>query len=215
MRGWALFSGREARSLADAAVASEVRLELEHHLACAAEDLAAAGRTPADARAEARRRFGDLEAIERECLRIRTGNRIMLHRLHVATTVLLLISVVTLWLRDRAARIEATVALDRLYAETERHMDTLQRERAALGEPLVVRVGDELVLVDPGHPELEVRETVAADGRILLPEVGWVPVTGLSREELEKTLNAALAPYYLEVDVKVKITRPKEGADEL
>ena len=138
----------------------------------------------------------------------------MLQRLHLATTIVLLISVVTLWLRDRAARAEAAMALDRLHAETELHMDILQRARAAPGDPLVVRVGDELVLVNLENPDLDIRETVAADGMILVPEVGRVPVAGLTREEAEKALNAALAPYYLEVDVKVKVQRPTKEPDE-
>jgi predicted permease len=50
--------------------AHDVAAELRFHLAACEDDLVAAGWTPADARAEASRRFGDPDAVAAECLTI-------------------------------------------------------------------------------------------------------------------------------------------------
>lgn len=189
------------------AITAEVRAELEHHLARATEDLVATGLAPEVARAEARRRFGDLERIEHDCLQIQTGGLTMLHRIHAGATLLLFLSVLFLLYdgRMRAARSEALAQQFRQEAELAMHRAEEARRGRNPVESIVIRVGDRLELVDFVNPDLNVSEEVAADGKILVPDLGWFAVAGLTREEAEAALSEALGAYFVSVDVKLKV----------
>lgn len=205
-----IFRGKaDSRSAAE--VAAEVRAELEHHLALAAQALEARGLAPEEARREAARGFGDASRIERQCVRIRIGDRTMWQRVHAGFTLLLLLTIVLLAWRGRAAQIQAretaTQALESLQAAL---ASRLEAERVApVLEPVIVRPGDRLTFVDRYNPGLDVTRTVAEDGKVLVPEVGWVLVAGLTREEVEESLGELLRRYFLEVDLKIEVTHPE------
>ncbi len=61
-------------------LAEDVRTELEHHIALTEESLVQGGMTPADARAEAARRFGDRSVVESDCLQVGEQLRIRQER---------------------------------------------------------------------------------------------------------------------------------------
>ena len=66
-----------------------------------------------------------------------------------------------------------------------------------------------LQIIDSYNEELHnVIESVAADGKVLVPAAGWVPVAGLTREEVEERLNEACKPYFVQTDIKVKVGKP-------
>ena len=138
----------------------------------------------------------------------------MLQRIHLAVTLLLFVAVLFLaWTsvqsRRTAARAAEVVATQQTArAELrERLTSWLAKQRAHEPvEHIVIRVGDELELIDAYNETMHVTEKVAADGNILVPELGWVRVAGLTREEVEKALTEALVPYFVATDVKVKVT---------
>lgn len=189
-------------------VAEDVRAELEHHLACAGEELQAAGRTPEEARQEAEARFGDRAKIERNCRRILMGRTLLMQRLHRALTGVLLLAVGLLLWSQHVARARAQVSAQEALLELGQVRELLERSRAAALEPLehiVIGVGDVLELIDPYNETLNVTRSVAADGQFLVPELGWVYLAGLTREEAEATLNQRLEDYFVETDVKVMV----------
>jgi protein involved in polysaccharide export with SLBB domain len=67
-------------------------------------------------------------------------------------------------------------------------------------------IGDALTYVDTFNPE-EVSgiAVVDIDGTITLPEVGPVPVAGLTRSGVETYITQKLSPYFVETDVRVQI----------
>ncbi|HEX9887477.1 MAG TPA: permease prefix domain 1-containing protein, partial [Longimicrobiales bacterium] len=62
--------GRPAGRIRRASVTEDVEREVRAHLALATEELQADGWDPAEAKAEALRRFGDRERVARESVRI-------------------------------------------------------------------------------------------------------------------------------------------------
>lgn len=197
----------------EADIEADIRAELEHHLTCAADELVRQGRTPEEARAEANRHFGDLGSIQRRCLKIQMGERTMLQRIHLAVTFFLFLAVGFLAWTNLESRRAATMAAEMAMAardeaefRLQEALDAEQRARAKV-DHIVIEVGDQLEIID-SYNSLRVAETVAADGKVLLPEAGWVDVAGLTREEAEKRLTAALRPFFVEVDIKVKVKDP-------
>jgi Bacterial Ig-like domain len=84
----------DRRSIRD--VEQEIRDELEVHLAMRTDELRQRGLPPAEARAAAVARFGDVERIRRACRKALLGERIMLQRLQVALIAVLLLAVIVL-----------------------------------------------------------------------------------------------------------------------
>lgn len=70
-----------------------------------------------------------------------------------------------------------------------------------------VSIGDRVVVFDTLHPDLiNIPATVKIDGRILLPEVGEVPVAGYTRSDLQAVLTERYSLYFEETDIVVDIT---------
>jgi hypothetical protein len=88
------------------AIAAEIDAELAFHLEQSARELEVSGFAPDAARAEARRRFGDMERVRRECARTQLGERFMVQRLHFLLTGLLIAIVGFLWIGTRRAQAE-------------------------------------------------------------------------------------------------------------
>jgi len=207
-RAWLGWLRRAADARAAAEVEADVRAELEHHLACAERELVAAGEPPERARALARERFGDLEAARAACLGIQNGGRVVLQRIHLAVTGLLLVAVLGLVWASHRSRVAALRAAEEAMAL---RAEALERAAAAR-QPVahvVVEVGDQLQLVDELNPDaVHAIVTVAEDGKVPLPEAGWVFVHGKTREEVERILTEALAPYFFESRVRVLVKKP-------
>jgi protein involved in polysaccharide export with SLBB domain len=69
-----------------------------------------------------------------------------------------------------------------------------------------VRIGDTLGITDAYQDtELGLNATVDIDGTVLLPELGAVPVAGLTRSEIEALLMEKYSAYYDLLDIRVKI----------
>lgn len=69
-----------------------------------------------------------------------------------------------------------------------------------------VSIGDRVVVFDVLNPELiDATQTVRIDGKILLPEIGLVPVAGLTRNDLEAVLTERYSLYFEETDIVVDI----------
>lgn len=199
----------DARSTTE--IEADVRAEIEHHLECKERELVERGCTAEAARLEALARFGDPASAREACVRIQTGERIMLQRIHFVVTVLLLVAVLVLaWSTHRSSQAAAQAA------EVAAALRAEVAERAALErrapEPVahvIVEVGDRIQFLDERNPnEVKGVVDVAEDGKIPLPEVGWVFVAGMTREEVEQALTKALAPYFVESEVRVIVKKP-------
>ena len=63
--------------------------------------------------------------------------------------------------------------------------------------------GDLVLAEDAFQPSLAFRETVNDEGNLLVPELGFVPVLGMTRGQLEARLQRELEAYFSEVDLQV------------
>lgn len=78
-------------------------------------------------------------------------------------------------------------------------------------EHVVVEVRDRLQLLDEYNPDaLRGTVTVAQDGKIPLPDAGWVFVAGMTREEVEQELTRVLSRYFVQSEVRVIVKKPAE-----
>jgi len=111
-------------------IQGEIDDELAFHLEQRERELVAGGLAPQEARAEALRRFGDVEHIRAACRRVQTGGMIMLQRVTLALVVVLL--GVVAWLA-RASVLAQRAARDEMHAmraNVERMTVELQKQRA-------------------------------------------------------------------------------------
>lgn len=67
--------------------------------------------------------------------------------------------------------------------------------------------GDEITVDVWGRPELSGHHIIGPDGKITIPVSGVIAVTGLSREEAQRTLTAAVSKYYSEPLITVRVDR--------
>ncbi len=77
-------------------IAADLDDEFAFHLDELVRELLETGLDPAEARAAARRRFGDVTRIRKQCLRVALGERIMLQRINVVLMVTVLLAVAVL-----------------------------------------------------------------------------------------------------------------------
>jgi len=72
-------------------------------------------------------------------------------------------------------------------------------------------LGDRVQYVDRYNPEVAGVEQVDIDGTIVLPEVGAIPVAGLTRTEVEALLTQRFSPYFQRNDIRVTLaTSPQK-----
>ncbi len=187
----------------------EIDEELSFHLAASAEALEGAGLGEREARRMAQLRFGDRRKIRRACLVQRQWRPIMLQRLHLATTLVLLVAAAFLGARSLRAEAAYQARLDELKGVVEGLQATTvvaqdsdaRNSVAAEGPPRtdfsLIGVGDLLQIIDRAHPQdITQTCTVARDGMVLLPQAGWVMVAGKTLPEIDAALNEALSFYY-------------------
>ncbi len=77
-------------------IAADLDDEFAFHLDELVRELLETGLDPAEARAAARRRFGDVTRIRKQCLRVALGERIMLQRVNLVLMVTVLLAVAVL-----------------------------------------------------------------------------------------------------------------------
>jgi len=184
-------------------VAAEIRQELEAHLEMRTEDNVTQGMDPLEARRDAERRFGDVDRIERACRAHSIGGRIMLQRINLALTGILGITVIWMFVQNHHLRVQTVLAQDRMMAFSE--AINLERERATQVETIEIAVGDEIEVHDMAGHWVPFTVRVARDGKLLLPEVGWVDVAGLQRQAAEERVTKVLSQYFQGVDVKLVV----------
>ena len=208
LRDLALGLGDSAQ---ERAIERDVEAELAAHLALSAEALEDEGHPADEAQRLARERFGDIGRIRRECLRARLGGIHAMKKLLIASNVVLLLALAAALLMMRAQTARARAAMEQAMAA---EMDARAQAAAAAQQaelaarvPVVritVEVGDEIETLDRHHRiDFGERAIVQPDGKVLLHDVGWIAVHGLSREEVEQRLTEAYAPYYEDLEVNV------------
>lgn len=97
-------------------IAADIEDELAFHLEASTRALIEEGLEDEAARAEALRRFGDVDRIRRECARTLMGERIVLQRIQFVLTAALLAAVVFLVLASRETNARAAVERERSLA---------------------------------------------------------------------------------------------------
>lgn len=196
----------------------DVRLELEAHLALAAEDELRRGCAPAEAERRARERFGDPIPVHAACVREKALERILMQRLLLVLVVLLTVAVGFLAAHTHAMRRDTERTLARLEDALLRSPGVALRgddglpayiptPRPIPSTEIVVQVGDVLELVELLHnKDLNgERVLVHEDGRVLLPHHGWLQVAGLNQPEVEALLQQTYEQYYSRVRLAVVI----------
>ena len=194
---------RPEEAPAEEAVAADIRQELEAHIGMRAEDNVTRGMDPLEARRDAERRFGDVDRIERACRAHAIGGRIMLQRINLAVTVILGLGVIWMFFQNHHLKAEQARALEHAMSVRAQLMDRMERAKPV--EYIEVAEGDELELHDMQRNWEPFRVRVARDGKILLPDAGWVHVSGLSREKAEALLTNVYSEYYAGIDVKIVV----------
>ncbi|HTS32130.1 MAG TPA: polysaccharide biosynthesis/export family protein [Bryobacteraceae bacterium] len=86
-------------------------------------------------------------------------------------------------------------------AEAVREFEADGEESYQIGE------GDEITVEIWGRAELSGKHVVGPDGKITLPVSGCLRITGQSREEAARAIHDALAPFYADPMVNVRIER--------
>jgi polysaccharide export outer membrane protein len=71
--------------------------------------------------------------------------------------------------------------------------------------PYALGPGDILFIETWGHDDLSGQHVVGPDGRLTLPVVGSFPCAGLTRDEAATAFATALAPYYKDLAITVRV----------
>lgn len=210
--GWFADDGALAR-----AARADIEAELASHIELAVEALVADGANPEEARAEARRRFGNVNRVAGRCLaEKRRGELVMKGIIALLATALLLVTGVLALttLELRRGRAEA-------HALAGREAELMGARRIELPKGLLAptllgahdtpRTGDRLIVTNNGvAPDIELTVQVDVDGSALLPELGHLKVSKLTRDEIEETLTEYYTPFYAdEIKFTVSIERDR------
>ena len=178
---------------------AEILEELRFHVDTRIENNIAAGMDPDEARRDAEARFGDFDRIRDACRWVQLGERIMLQRIHFALTVVLVAALAFVGLEFFSLR-------EAVHRMGDGGLTMMPFRGFGRGMEVRVGIGDKLEIQDFGGSGLQLIEKVALDGKALLPELGWVDVVGLTREEAEKKLSELYRPYYAhEPDIKIRV----------
>ena len=132
----------------------------------------------------------------------------MLQRFHLVISIVLVLALGAMLLQNRRL---AAMQLEAANAAMARAEEALRAERELLeryqpeGE-LVFAVGDVLEVRDlAGYLDRSI-EVVQPDGKLPLPDSGWVDVAGKARTEVEAAVREAYVAYYSEpIDVKLVV----------
>ncbi len=86
-------------------------------------------------------------------------------------------------------------------------IETLRKFEPGSDEEYQLGKGDEITVSFVGRPEMLAKLVVGPDGRITLPLAGDIMLTGLTRPEAARTIEAALANYYTNLSAQVTVTK--------
>lgn len=85
--------------------------------------------------------------------------------------------------------------------------DIVRAFEAPKVESYTLGAGDEITVDVWSHVELSGHHIIGPDGKITIPVSGVMEVSGLSREEAQKSIQTALAKYYSDLVVTVRVDR--------
>lgn len=201
-----------------AAAADAVQEEIDEEIAFHIEERARAfkdlGHGEREARALAAARFGNVARIRKACRTQRLWKSTMLQRLHLALTLLLLLTASVLGARSFASSTAQEAKIHSLRASLDSVLSALPTDGGlnwvvnvgvdprtpaapARTDLSSIVVGDTLEVVDQDHIEdVMVMVDVTGEGMILLPKIGWIDAVGRSLETLEAELNEAYAIHF-------------------
>ncbi|MEZ6015966.1 MAG: polysaccharide biosynthesis/export family protein [Planctomycetota bacterium] len=173
----------------------EVREELAAHIDELRDAYLAEGNTPGRARALALDRFGDVESHVIACLEERWKKEQPMRNTVILLALLLSGALGLSYVQARKARAEAGAAAA-LVAETIAGLKPREATFTPLQpSPVIFGIGDELIVSD-ALGRLSARVRVAADGKVLLPELGWVEAFGKERAAFEAELTERYLEYF-------------------
>jgi hypothetical protein len=145
----------------------EILDELDFHIEMRTQDNIGEGMSPADARADALRRFGDFGRIHKACRRTLLGERIMLQRIQAVLTAVLLVIVVYMGLQFYRLQTEQQASMTRMMKTLDRISEKssseakkeLLAEVAKIKPPIVIKTVPENNTsdVDPSHTEIRLQ----------------------------------------------------------
>lgn len=85
--------------------------------------------------------------------------------------------------------------------------EALRQFEAASGQEYTIGAGDELEVQVAGQADLQGHHVVGPDGRITLPLVGPMQVSGLTRDGAAQALDKAWGQYYSSVNATVQVSK--------
>ncbi|MCK6447635.1 MAG: permease prefix domain 1-containing protein [Planctomycetes bacterium] len=132
----------------------DIEEELAFHLAERERENRAAGMSAEEARADAERRFGDLEKIRGECRRVQMGERIVLQRLNFVLLLVLAGGVGFFAWNSYAAQRDSRYLIERMRAEVAQLNAALAERGAADEGTASTGLGSQVASIGPGRPSL-------------------------------------------------------------
>ena len=140
-------------------VAAQIEAEIADHLATSAEQLAASGLAPADARQQTQDKFGDVAAIGRRCWWIKQGDSLMFRGAIIGLIVVLCLALAATTIGSWQSQ---TRMADQMAALSEQLKALAERPAPAPVVPAPLEVKGQLYLGSPDQPAPEQKSMSAA-----------------------------------------------------
>jgi polysaccharide export outer membrane protein len=86
-------------------------------------------------------------------------------------------------------------------------LETLRNFEPAADEEYRLGKGDEIAVDFVGRPDLSAKLVIGPDGRITLPLAGDLVLSGQTRGEAAKSIEAALSSYYSNLSAQISVTK--------
>jgi len=85
--------------------------------------------------------------------------------------------------------------------------ELIREFEAASAQEYTLAAGDEIDVQVPGQPDMQGHHIVGPDGRITLPLVGPMKVSGMTREGAAQAIATAWRQYYSVINVTIQVTK--------
>jgi hypothetical protein len=147
-------------------VAAQIEAEIADHLATSAEQLAAAGLAPAEARQHTQQKFGDVAAIGRRCWWIKQGDSLMFRGAIIGLIVVLCIALAATTIGSWQSQ---TRMADQMAALSEQLKALAERPAPAPAVPAPLEVKGMLYVSSPDQPAAGAEDYVSRveDGEVI------------------------------------------------
>lgn len=147
-------------------VAAQIEAEIADHLATSAEQLAAGGLTPADARLQTQEKFGDIAAIGRRCWWIKQGDSLMFRGAIISLIVVLCLALAATTIGSWQSQ---TRMADQMATLSEQLKALAERPAPAPAVAAPLEVKGQIYVGSPDKPaaEAEVYVSRVEDGEII------------------------------------------------